>query len=235
MNTSIIAACVAGLLASACVAQCAKAETAHAETFFEIEAGIGAAHIKDMGDGTWIQQGAPNNREKVNSPAFMVGFTGSLYETARYDVRWHADYVYLGSVSASVDGVPDQYYNPSTHQVSPTFAATGDRYSPFNGQGHTQGVALTLDGGYTTHGYRFGVEAGPWIYWQTWHESLYDLAGNWDDLSHKTSPQLGYVVGASVARGPWSVSYRYYGMKARWNPYPGLATSAHMLTLNYRF
>lgn len=227
MNKSIITACVAGLITSACVTQCA-----HAESFFEVEAGLGASHVKDMGDGTWIQQGAPNNRERVNSPAFMVGLTGALYQGSRYDVRWHADYVYLGSVSASVDGVPDAYYDPSTHQVASGY--TG-RYSPFNGQGHTQGVAVTADVGYTTHGYRIGAEAGPWVYWQTWHESLFNLDNQWQDLSHKTVAQVGYVVGANVSRGPWSVSYRYYGMKAKWNPYPGLATSAHMVTLNYRF
>lgn len=203
--------------------------TAHA-SWFDFEAGLGVSYTKDMGDGVWYQQALPH-AERVTTPAITLGLTGKVYDSARYDVRWHADYVYLGTYSASCECVPDANYNAQTHQT------VGDlpRLSPFNGQGHTQGVALTLEPGYTYHGIRYAVEAGPFVFWQTWHESLYDLGGHWDDLSHKTVAQLGYVVGASVSRGPWSLSYRYYAQPQKWNPYPGLATGAHTLTVKYRW
>lgn len=206
---------------------------AHAESFFQIEAGIGASHIKDMGDGTWIQQGAPGNTERKNTLATMIGLTGTVYQHGAWDVRYHADYVYIGGFRAAVDGVPDEYYDPKLHIVHDL--PQGMRYSPFSGQGHVQGVPLTLDAGYTYRGWRMGVEGGAWVYWQTWHESLYDLAGQWDDLSHKTVAQVGYVVGANVSRGNFGLSYRYYGMSAKWNPYPGLATGAHVLMATYKF
>ncbi|CAH2911476.1 MAG: hypothetical protein CPSOU_1997 [uncultured Paraburkholderia sp.] len=210
---------------------CAAA-SAHAEqSWFQFEAGIGATHIKDMGDGTWIQEGARSNHENKNSPALMAGFTGQLYASGNWDVRYHADYVYIGKFSASVDGVPDEY-DPVKHKI---VDYKGERFSPFDGQGHVQGVPLTLDVGYTYRGWRVAAEAGAWVYWQTWHESLYDLSGQWCDLSHKTHAQVGYVVGARVERGPMSLSYRYYSIKQSWNPYPGLATGAHVLMATYRF
>jgi hypothetical protein len=210
---------------------CAAA-SAHAESFFQIEAGLGAAHVSDVQDGVWVQQGAHNNHENQNTPAVMAGFTGQLYARGNWDARYHADYIYIGKFSASVEGVPDDQYDPVRHQI---VHYQGERFSPFSGQGHVQGIPLTLDVGYTYRGWRFGAEAGAWVYWQTWHESLYALDNEWHDLSHKTTAQIGYVVGASVERGPLSLSYRYYQISQRWNPYPGLATGAHVAMVRYRF
>lgn len=210
----------------------ALSSAAHAEDFLHAEIGLGFGIAKDMGNGTWIQDGLPDNHEKLTFPAVQAGITGTVYQHGAWDLRYHASYVYLGEQSASVDGVPDDQYNPKTHQVS---IPEGERLSPFNGHGHLQGVPVTLDVGYTHRGWRFGAEAGAWVYWQTWHESLYDLDDQWQDLSHKTVAQLGYVVGASVERGSFSLSYRYYQVSARWNPFPGLATGAHVLMARYRF
>lgn len=212
----------------------ALSSAAHADSitdYIRFEAGFGFGVAKDMGDGVWVQQGSPDNRENLTFPAALAGFSGPIYQRGAWDVRWHADYAYLGEQRASVMGVPDDSYNPSTHQD----IGTPTRYSPFSGHGHVQGIPLTLDVGYTYRGWRFGAEAGAWVYWQTWHESLYNLDDQWQDLSHKTVAQLGYVVGASVERGSFSLSYRYYGMSQRWNPYPGLATGAHVAMLRYRF
>lgn len=207
----------------------------HAESFFQIETGAGASRINDQGDGVWVQQGAPNNRERQTSPAFLVGLTGPLYARGAFDLRWHVDYVYLGEFSASVDGVPDDYYDPVHHKILPTWSETGARYSPFSGHGHMQGMPVTLDAGYTINGWRFGIEAGAWAYWQTWHESLYALDNEWHNLSRKTQMQVSYVVGASVARGPLALSYRFYKATGGGNPYPGLSSGANVLMLQYRF
>lgn len=217
--------------AVACTLGCVAA-SARAESWFQFEAGIGAAHVSDMGDGTWIQQGARGNHENVNTPAIMAGFTGPIIQRGNWDARWHLGYTYIGTFSASVDGVPDDQYDAKSHQI---VHYQGERFSPFNGQGHVQGIPLTLDLGYTYRGWRLGAEAGAWAYWQTWHESLYNLDNQWQDLSHKTVMQIGYVVGASIGRGPLSLSYRYYQISQRWNPYPGLATGAHVLMTRYRF
>jgi hypothetical protein len=200
---------------------------AHAGSWFDYEAGIGAAHSAGMGDGIWVQQGAPDNRERLTTPAYLGGLTGDIGN----HLSWHADYVYFGGVSASVDGVPDADYNPHTHKVTTVPA----RYSPFNGQGHTQGVALTLEPHVDYHGWRFGVEVGPWVYRATWHESLYSLANQWVNLSHHTITQFGYVAGASVSRGSFTLSYRYYSASPSWDPGPGLVTGTHVLMITKRF
>lgn len=200
---------------------------AQAESWFQFEAGLGVAKSIDMGDGIWIQKGAPNNRERLTTPAFLAGFTGDITD----HLAWHADYVYFGTVSASVDGVPDDDYDPQTHRVT----HVPPRYSPFNGQGHTQGVALTLEPYITYGGWRFGVEAGAWLHWETWHESLYALDNQWHDLSHKTEMRVSFVGGASISRNDFSLSYRYYKSAGDGNPYPGLVTGTHMLMFTKKF
>ena len=206
--------------------------SAHAQDWFQFEVGVGVGLANDMGDGTWIQDGSPDNREKLTFPVVTAGITGELYRHGSVDVRYHADYAYLGEQRASVMGVPDDQYNGQTHSIT---GYQGERFSPFNGHGHVQGIPVTLDVGYTLYGWRMGVEAGVWAYWQTWHESLYNLADQWQDLSHKTTVQFGYVIGASVSRGPLSLSYRYYNVRQLWNPNPGLVTGANVVTLTYRF
>lgn len=227
LRTKIIATAVAGV--ALVLSQVAYADSI--TDYIRFEAGIGAGLASDIGDGVWVQKGSPDNHEKLTFPALEAGLTGPIWSSGPWDVRWHADYAYLGEQSASVEGVPDDSYNSSTHQD----IGTPTRYSPFSGHGHVQGVPLTLDVGYTYRGWRFGAEAGAWVYWQTWHESLYNLSNQWQDLSHKTVAQVSYVVGASVERGNLSLSYRYYGMSAKWNPFPGLATGAHVLMLRCRF
>ena len=120
---------------------------AHAGSWFEFEAGIGVGRSSDMGDGIWIQKGAPDNRERLTTPAYLAGLTGDIGS----HLSWHADYVYFGTLRASVNGVPDANYNPVTHKVH-DFT---NRYSPFNGQGHTQGIALTLEPHTDYSGWRF--------------------------------------------------------------------------------
>src|ERR1700676_4346012 len=158
-----------------------------AESFFQIEVGLGAQWSKDMGDGIWIQQGLPSNREKTSGPSYLVGITGTLLEKENWSLAYHLDYVYFGGLSASVDGVPDPNYNPQTHKT----VGTLPRLSPFNGQGHTQGIQLLLEPAYNINGYKIGVEAGPWLYWATWHETLFDLANHEENLSHVTHRQFG--------------------------------------------
>lgn len=211
------------------------ATAAHAGSWFEFEAGIGASHVSDMGDGTWIQRGAPNNREQQNSPAFLAGITGQIAQRGAWDARWHLDYTYIGTYTASVDGVPDQNYDPVSHKVHNWSGA--QRYSPFNGGGHTQGIPLTLDVGYTWHGYRLGAEVGAWAYRQSWHESLYDLTDQDVHFIRAPKTQFGYVAGVRLDRGAFGVSYRYYQIRADWsgNGVPGLATGAHVLMLTYKW
>lgn len=199
---------------------------AHAESFFQVEAGLGAAQAQTLNDGVWYQQGAAQDSLNVRSPAYMVGITGEAYRIGRVNVRYHVDYVYFGSQSASCMCVPDDAYNPHQHVVIDKHAPT----TAFAGSGHVQGIAATLDAGYQYGQWRFGVEGGPWVFWETWHEAAAGL-----DYSHRTVPQLSWVAGANISRGPFALSYRYYNMPQRWNPNPALLRATHVLMATYRF
>jgi hypothetical protein len=202
---------------------------AHAGSWFDFEAGVGLQQSRDMGDGTWYQAGVPH-QEKLRSPAYLAGFTGELYAREKWSLHYHADYVYFGEVSASCTCVTDAQYNTRTRRAS----VPG--YIPFNGHGHTQGAALTLEPGYAYNGVRLAAEGGPWLYWATWHVTHDDPAqpGAFN-LDHKTHMQLGWVAGARVEYKDFSVSYRYYTASPSWTRYPGLVTGTHMLTLVKRF
>lgn len=194
-----------------------------------IETGMGYTWSKGMGDGTWYQEGVPHETQ-LKTRAYLLGLYATPYENGPFDVRAHADYVYYGTQRASCMCVPDSEYNPHTHEA----AVPG--YIPFNGSGHVQGVALTLEPAYTWHGVRFGAEAGPWLFWPTWHVTRVDPAypGN-DNLSHRTTLQVGWVAGLRVESGNTSFSYRYYRQPEKWNEYPAWVTATHMFMLVHKF
>lgn len=205
---------------------------ARAESFFRAEVGLGIQQSRDLGDGTWIQKSPQTpHQEQMRSPAFLVGAGGELWSNGTESLRYHASYVYFGQYGAACLCVADSQYNPHTHTAS----AQGS--IPFYGFGHTQGLALTLDLGYTWHGYRVGIEAGPWLYWETWHESRLDpMYPNETNLSHRTVAQVSYVVGARIEHRNFGLSYRYYGASAqKWNLYPGMRNGTHMLMATWGF
>jgi len=202
---------------------------AHA-SWFDFEAGYGLQKSQDMGDGTWYQEGGPYHR-KLDGKAYLAGITGTVYESGPWSVNYHLDYLYYGGLGTGCTCVGDDFYDGATHSRKPGYSST----AVFNSQGHVQGVPLTLDLGYTWYGVRFSVEGGAWVYWPTWHTSVALPDGSSLDLSHKPTAQLGYVVGARIESGHTSLSYRYYRMKDKWNPNPGIVTSTQMLMLNWRF
>lgn len=202
------------------------AQFASAESFFHAEVGLGAARTGDMGDGIWVQKkGVPDSEETI-SPAVVLGISADVYRAGNLDLRGRLDYVYFGQQHASCFCVPDADYAARNYNAP---------RGAFNGFGHVQGISLTVEPGYTWHGYRLSVEAGPWVNWSTWHESVVESYGLRINANHRTTPEIGYVLGAGIERGNVSVHYRYYSLRQAWNPYPGLQTGAHMIVLEKRF
>lgn len=230
MNASKLRAVLLGAAISA------SASAAYADSitdYVNIEIGAGAQHSKDMGDGTWIQQGSPGNFENTTSTAFQVGLTGQVATYKNASLDWHVDYVYMAGMKAGCDCVPDANYNAVEHKIilNPSPSSFGE----FNGSGHTQGFALTLSPGYTYDGWKVSADLGAWGYWATWHESLVTATGSQVNANHVTKPEIGYVIGARVERGNFGVSYRYYKESQAWDAYPGLVTGSQMLALTYQF
>lgn len=212
------AAAVAATLGCAAV-------SAQAQSWFQFEAGIGIAKSADMGDGTWYQQALPH-KEKLISPAWMLGITGDPFKYLSY----HVDFVYLGKVSADTLAVYDDDYDPTSHRVLHAPAPI----SALTGSGRTMGIALTLEPNYTWHGVRFGVEGGPFIFRGTWNDTITNPDGTVKYLSHPPKIQLGYVLGASVGYKDFGVQYRYYMDKTKYEPVPGLTSHTSTLMVTYR-
>ena len=223
-------AVIAGIVISAISMYAAHANADSITDYVQAEVGAGYARMGNIGDGTWQQWGTPGDHVDMNAPAITVGLTGTAWSHGRWSLDWHADYVYLGTVTASCNCVADDEYNPHTHQLINRNAPT----NYFDGQGHTQGVALTLAPGYSFgNHWRVALEAGGWAYWQTWHE--YDNTP-WgpDNASHVTHVQFSPVAGASIEYKSFALSYRHYFMSQQWNPSPAISTSANVLAVTYR-
>lgn len=217
MARSNLAAISAGIVM--CMAQPVRAES-----FFQVELGLGAGAATD-GDGIWVQkQGVPHEQKTV-TPAMVAGISAGLYRHDGFDIRGRLDYTWFGQDSVSCMCVSDAAYAARDYAAPKNY---------FYGFGHTQGVSLMAEIGYSYRGWRFSAEAGPWINWSTWRE--YDNTP-WgpDHPVHNTSPSLGYVAGVGVERGNLGIHYRYYSVKQSWNPYPGVVTGAHLLYMQYRF
>jgi hypothetical protein len=220
MSKNSIAALAAGMLICA---------SASAQDWFRFEAALGAvAYSPDSGPGQWQQPNNPTNKERLRTPAYMAGITGDIWQTGPWSLSYHLDYVYIGQFAASCMCVDDSNYDAKNERI---IDPNGPRTS-FVGLGHTQGVAFTLAPGYSWGKWRVQVEAGPFFYWPTWHETV-----NYTDtsFSHRTTMQVSYVVGARLNYGNFWLSYRYYDDRASWNPFPGLVEKSHVVSIGYTF
>ena len=218
----------------------AAAFSAHAA---QIEIGAGQAKYQTLGNGTWYQDGFEHTLN-LKSTAFMVGLTGD----ATRHVAWHLDYVYLGRASV------DSWDTPVDANYAPQNANHCDgECLPLvhvQGSGTVQGIAATLEPHITVSGFRFGVEAGPFLFFPSWSMSVPNWVtatgnrGNTDWQSTAAGnlywqsgyrPQIGGVVGFSIERGAWGLRYRHYFDKTQGGAFPAIWRSTDTLMATYRF
>jgi hypothetical protein len=198
--------------------------TAHSESFFEAEVGLGASRATDV-DGVWTQHNVKDNHERLVTPAYLAGITGSLYDRQGWSLHYHLDYTYIGTQMSSCACVSDADYGAQNYDAAAT---------RFSGSGHIQGIVATLEPGYTWRGIRLAVESGPFIFWNTWNEFV--AVGTGVHVNADRGARIGYVFGARVEYQNVSLSYRYYTHIERSNStYPGLVRNMHVLMLVYRF
>jgi hypothetical protein len=197
---------------------------AHAESFFQAEVGLGASRATDV-DGVWTQHNVKDNHERLTTPAYLAGLTGTVYQGRRWSLHYHLDYVYLGTQRASCACVSDADYGAQNYGA----ATTG-----FAGSGHLQGIALTAEPGYTWQGIRLAVESGPFLFWNTWREAVYTAPQQ--HVRADPGMKVGYVFGARAEYHNVSLSYRYYThIQRSTGQYPGLVRNMHVLMFVYRF
>lgn len=222
----------------------ALACSAHADSisdYVHAELGAGVASYSAMADGVWYQQGMQHNLG-LSAPVLMLGLTGPLYTRESWGVDWHINYVSLGHVSSQCECTPDDAnYNTSTHSLVANPRAVPN--ANFVGNGNAQGIALTVEPYFRYRTWRLGVEAGLFPYRPDWSEVIYGWQGNTNvapQTLHVDTPhawQLGKVVGVSVGRGNFSVSYQHYILPTKYDSAhsPAIWKGADVVMVKYRF
>jgi hypothetical protein len=220
--------------------------------YLQFRASIGGAAYVRGPDGLWAQNGFPHEL-KLTAPAVSIGLTGDVYQSARWGVSWHADWLWLGTVhtdayvpSANTNTTSGHWQGPDLVGVNQANPCSGpcNNLSRFIGSGHDQGFALTLEPHYDYAGWRFGVEGGPYIHRSTWSEDVVDwvaargMAPTNIHVEYKPEWRVSWLVGASVAYRNFGISYRYFHNSIAGtasNPYNPIWSGTHMLAATYRF
>jgi len=229
---------------------------AHAESWLQFEAGVGAAHYSAAGDDLWYQEGESHNLH-LSAPAWRTGIQINAIDHQPGSwvpgLAFHAVYLNFGEVGMQSLAAPDYdptvfnntnggYYDPTTHSCD---KACGPLRN-FNSTGRMQAIALTAEPYWTRGNWRFGIEAGPMIFRSTWDASAMSLtanqytgpAGSVETFSHAPRAELGAIVGVGVSYRNVSVRCDYAFAKSRdygANDVPVGFKGAHLLTLNYTF
>ena len=201
----------------------------------QIEIGAGIAHASTNGNGTWYQEGFPHTLS-LTQPVAEIGLTGRITP----HMAWHVDAVSLGSYSVnSEDVLPDANYSATspTHCNGPC-----NPFANFIGSGRLYGLQALLSRS-TGGAWRFGIEAGPFLYHETWRLDVpnwYASDGtHYDIQTYGSQWALGAVVGATVQHGPWTLALRYYadskGFSGHVGNWPPLWSGQTVAILSYRF
>jgi hypothetical protein len=239
---------------------CAAASQAHAESWFQFEAGLGAARYQKADDNTWYQSGLGGN-VRVNVPAFRVGIQLNAIEPQgwRPGVAFHLAYLDLGHMGVSSPAAPDQsgryksqgYYNIATHACE---GPCGPERQ-FESGGHMQLVALTIEPYWRVNQWRFGAEAGPALIHYQWNVTARNIdntpdwgpRGTVEHMWANPHWELGAIAGVSVGYGRVTLRYDYIYAHERnmggWDQNGAHATNlvpvgwigAHMVSVNYAF
>lgn len=233
---------------------CAAATQARAESFFQIEAGIGAASYRTLGDDMYYQTGLSHHFD-LHAPAWRVGIRLNAidYRPGSWvpGVAFNLAYLNFGRVSITSMAAPDKdayygatggYYNVATQSC----AGPCRDVRAFASSGGMQAIALTIEPYWERGNWRFGLEAGPMLYRPTWDVSATNVenttwwgpAGAVQNFHHSPRIELGTIVGASIAYKRVVVRYNYVITPPRHyddTNVPQGWKGAHMLTVNYTF
>lgn len=213
------------------------ANPAHAASWFQFEAGIGATQYQTE-DGRWYQQGMTMSSVSARDVAFSAGVTGPLVARGRWGIDWHAGYVNLGRAAATCMCTPnDENYDAATHTYNPVKPAP---LAYFTGSGRSQGFVLSLEPFYWWRGVRFGIEAGAYVNHADWQEGVYGWAPAYgvetQTLAVSTSAwRVAPVAGISVGNGVWSIGCRHYFTSIQHYASPPLWRDIDVLQVQYKF
>ncbi len=208
---------------TALVAGMALACSAHAQSFFEIEAGVGITSATKLGDGMYWQRGFSHDTPNA-SYGGRIGIQMNVYEPDHWipGLRLHAFYANFGKVRWSSTDAEDPNpegtmgYNVATQACNNGDCGTLRR---FDSTGGIQAIALTIEPYWSIgSGWTLGLEAGPALFRSTWTSvatslgdgnSNFGPAGTQQTFSRQPRTQIGWIVGAAVGKGPLTVRLNY--------------------------
>jgi len=199
---------------------------AHAWSF---EHGAGVT-LYGTENGRWYQDNMPMNEVQSRAPEFSFGITGALVTRGSWGVDWHADYTNLGRAAAQCFCTSDENYDLKRKRK---IRADWPNDAFFTGAGRAQGIVLSVEPYYWTHGLRLGVEAGAYVYRAQWDE--YADIKPAPVTIHTRYWSVAPVVGISVGGAVWSLSYRHYFLKRANMEYPALWNDADVIEIKRRF
>ncbi|MDE4918585.1 hypothetical protein ACUXAV_000684 [Cupriavidus metallidurans] len=195
-----------------------------------LEVGAGVAKYETRGDMMWYQEGLQHSLD-MSAPTFEIGLTDTAYQWDRFGLDWHAGYVYLGNVHSDAQATADQNYSRHTKTC---IGACWYR-NRFVGNGHMQGLKLTLEPNYTWHGVRVGIEGGVYAFVHTWNVNVYTEGGQVINTSSDHKVRFAPVLGLSVGNGNFSVVYTHYFSKTNNDPMFAIWKATDTITLRYKF
>jgi hypothetical protein len=213
---------------SALAALVALSTSAHAESWFQIEAGLGVTSAVKLGDGMFYSKGFSHDTPD-GSYGGRVGIVLNAIDAAPRSwtpgMRFHLTYANFGKVKwssmnpqdqADFDGTGRQGgYNVKTLGCDDNNCGV---FRKFDSTGGIQAISLTIEPYWDLgSGWQLGLEAGPALYRTTWtsvatamnDSARFGPAGTQETLSHQPHIQVGALVGASVSKGPFSARLNY--------------------------
>lgn len=197
------------------------AVSAHAESWFQIEAGLGFVHSAPGSDGLWRWDGGSHTLEDNN-----VGFRGGVQMNIAEPDRWipgiraHVLYLNFGRVDWNANAGEDAN---ATHtmglnpQSGSCYSNNCGDWRNFASSGGMQAFAATAEVFWGVgSGWTVGVEAGPTIFHSTWTsvataltDGKFGPAGSQQTFQRSPRWQFGQIVGLSVGKGPLTARVNY--------------------------
>jgi len=233
------------------------ATSAQAESFFQIEAGLGVTSAQKVGDGIFYSKGFSHSTPN-GSYGGRVGVVMNVIDAPVRSIvpglRMHAGYYNFGKVNWSSMNPQDEADFTSVGQQGGYNVKTGTCvadncgvFRKFDSTGGIQAIALTVEPFWNLGGaWTLGVEAGPALYRSTWTsvatamaDGRFGPAGTQETLTHAPRVQLGALAGVSLSRGPFSVRANYLyapvAYKDDGKDVPAGIKGEFMLSVNYTF
>ena len=201
----------------------------------EFEGAIGYNVAQPVGNGGWYQDGFRKDLD-LKSKAFMLGAVQEV--NPNFSVR--ASYYNLGVMRSDADATPvDSNYDPSTHAcIGPCVAI-----SRFVGSGSANGIAFT--GEVHTEKkegqWKFGAEAGPYIFRPIWRETVYNWKQKPEDpgitvqANNPEDWKIGAVLGLNATKDNYGVSVKHFFNKCTPSTYACLWKTMTVVMVSYRF